>query len=292
MRRLLIASTLLLLATAAFAGDRNNHDRTFTIGDPDDCSRSQFRFNGRRAFVSEETIEAGNLRSLNVKTENAPLSVRGGNSRGYTIVVCKAAEFEEDLDKIRVSVDGGELRASGPNDNDWTVYYRVHAPNGGEVHIDAQNGPVSVRDIDATIVARLSNGPLSLNDAAGNIDVETKNGPISIEGGGGTMKVKASNGPLSVRLEGASFNGSLDASTRNGPLSVKVPANYSSGVVVESKGRGPISCRAAGCAEFRRAQFDDEDDYDDHRPRVIELGNGPATVRLSTVNGPVTIRED
>lgn len=286
MRRLFVATALVLVSAAAFAGDR-----TFTFGDDgDECGRNQFRFNGRRAFVSEETIEAGNLRSLSVKTENAPLSVRGGNSRGYTIVACKAAEFEEDLGRIRVSVDGGELRATGPSENDWSVHFRVLAPNGGEVHIDAKNGPVSVRDIDATIVARLANGPLSLNDATGNIDVETKNGPISIDGGGGTVKIKASNGPLSVKLEGASFNGSLDASTRNGPLSVKVPANYASGVTVEAKGRGPISCRAAGCAEFRRSQFDDDDDYDD-RPRVIELGSGPTNVRLSTVNGPVTIRE-
>jgi hypothetical protein len=289
MRRLFVAAALVLVSAPAFA----DRDRNFSIEDRDSCTGRNVRFNHRAAHVVEETIDAGNLRSLSVKTENSPLTVTGGNTRGYTIVVCKAAEFAEDLDDIRVTVEGGELRATGPsNDNDWTVLFRVHVPAGGEVHIDAKNGPVAVRDIDATVVARLSNGPLALSDASGNIDVETRNGPISIHGGSGTMKVKASNGPLSVNLDGASFNGTLDASTRNGPLSVTVPANYGSGVTVESKGRGPISCRAAGCAEFRRAQLDDDDDYYDDRPRVIELGSGPTNVRLSTVNGPVTIRED
>lgn len=289
MRRLFVAAALVLVSAPAFA----DRDRHFSIEDRDSCTGRNIRFSNRAAHVVEETIDAGNLRSLSVKTENSPLTVTGGNTRGYTIVVCKAAQFAEDLNDIRVTVEGGELRATGPsNDNDWTVLYRVLVPAGGEVHIDAKNGPVAVRDIDATIVARLSNGPLSLSDAAGNIDVETRNGPISISGGGGTVKVKASNGPLSVNLDGVSFNGSLDASTRNGPLSVRVPSNFGSGVTVEAKGRGPISCRAAGCAEFRRSQLDDEDDYYDDRPRVIELGSGPTAVRLSTVNGPVTIRED
>ncbi|HUP60582.1 MAG TPA: DUF4097 family beta strand repeat-containing protein [Thermoanaerobaculia bacterium] len=279
MRRLLV---VLVLLSATFA---YGHGRDFTING-DDCTRSHHRFHGRSGFVSEEVIEAGNLRSLSVNTSNSPLKISGGNSGGYTITVCKAAELAEDLAKIRVSVEGGELRATGPDDGEWAVSYHVQAPNGADLRIDASNGPVSIRDIDATIVARLRNGPLSLHDASGNIDVVTANGPISIDGGSGTMKVQATNGPLSVKLENT-WNGTLDASTKNGPLNVKVARDFSSGVVVESRGRGPISCRAAGCERANRYWDDDEDE-----PRVIELGRGPANVRLSTVNGPVTIREE
>jgi hypothetical protein len=57
---------------------------------------------------------------------------------------------------------------------------------------------------------------------------------------------------------------------------------------VESRGHGPINCRAEGCAQFWRNH---DDDNDDDEPRRIELGSGPVSVRLSTVNGPVTVKE-
>lgn len=278
MRRFFVLVALLTLPAVSYA-----HDRWI---DGDSCSRNHYHFNGRRGYVTEETIEAGNLRSLSVSMTNAPLKITGGNRGGYTITVCKAAEIESDLAQIRVSVENGELRSSGPDNNDWSVSYHVQAPNGADLRIEGRNGPVAIRNIDATIVAELRNGPLSLEDVSGNVDVTTANGPISIEGGSGTMKVKATNGPLSVRLENE-WNGTLDASTKNGPLNVRVARGFGSGVVVEASGRGPISCRAAGCERANRYWDDNEDE-----PRVIELGRGPANVRISTVNGPVTIREE
>src|SRR5688572_18866233 len=99
MRRLFVLLALLTLSAASYA-----HERERFI-DGDGCARSHYRFNGRRAFVTEETIEAGNLRSLNVTTKNSPLKVSGGNGGGYTITVCKAAELEADLAQIKVSVE-------------------------------------------------------------------------------------------------------------------------------------------------------------------------------------------
>ena len=294
MRRLVIALGLVLMATGAFAG-HGSHSRSYTnIGDGEDCTDRNFRFNGRRAFVEEQVIEAGNLRSLKVTTERSPVTIFGGKSGGYTIVACKAAENAEDLDDIRVTVEGGEIRMTGPeNDDDWAVALRVRAPNGGNIDVDAHNGPVAIHHIEATITARLSNGPLSLHSVGGNIDVSTSNGPISIHDGSGTMKVKATNGPLSVKLDGSRFDGTLEATTKNGPLSVNIPSGYGSGVVVEALGRGPISCRAAGCAQWRASRAnDDYTDWQDDRPTKIELGSGAPAIRLSTVNGPVTIRED
>jgi hypothetical protein len=76
---------------------------------------------------------------------------------------------------------------------------------------------------------------------------------------------------------------------------VKIPRGYNSGVVVESSGRGPFSCRAEGCEQWRaqvRRAHDDEDYGGHNEPRRVELGSGRADVRLSTVNGPVTIKDD
>src|SRR5687768_15268267 len=105
MRRIVIALGLMLLATGAWAGHGSHSRGSYTnIGDGEDCTDRHFRFNGRRAFVEEEVIEAGNLRTLKVNTESSPVTIVGGNSGGYTIVACKAAENAEDLDDIRVTV--------------------------------------------------------------------------------------------------------------------------------------------------------------------------------------------
>ena len=118
-----------------------------------------------------------------------------------------------------------------------------------------------------------------------SITAEAHNGPISFKGGSGVVKLDAQNGPITVKLDGDSWlGGSLDAHSHNGPMSVKVPNDYRSGVVVESDGRGHVSCHAEACRQARRT-------WDDETPRRIELGSGPTVVRLSTVNGPVSVKE-
>jgi hypothetical protein len=288
MRRLGFALVLSLAATAAFA------QGTFIVHG-DDCSSRNFSWDGEESFVARQTIDAGALRSFKATVDHAPISVVGGSTRGYSVEVCKAAARREDLDAIRVSVEGGELRTSGPEGSRWSVHYKVHVPDNANIEIEADNGPISIRDVNGTVVTRASNGPLSLRNLSGNIDATTTNGPISIRGGSGTMKVRASNGPLSVDLDGTSWrNGSLDASTRNGPLSLKIPRNYGSGVVVDSNGRGPLSCKAEGCQRYRSASEDGDrrGRHWDDEPRHIELGSGAEAVRLSTVNGPITIKDD
>ncbi|HYI12389.1 MAG TPA: DUF4097 family beta strand repeat-containing protein [Thermoanaerobaculia bacterium] len=290
MKRLGLALTLIL-ASGAYA-----HGPNFQING-DNCSPRNIRFDDEPAAVEKQVIEAGNLRSLKVSVSHAPISVKGGNANGYTITVCKAAAVQSDLAAIRVTVENGELKATGPRNGDWTVQYQIAVPRGADLDLEASNGPISLRDIDGTVVAKASNGPISLKNLSGDVNVTTTNGPISINGGSGSMKVRASNGPLSVDLEGNAWvGGSLDAATKNGPLTLKLPRNYASGVTVESNGRGPISCRAEGCNRGWRAAGDDRrssgDDRWDDEPRTIELGSGAPAVRLSTVNGPITIKDE
>ncbi|MFP5248001.1 MAG: hypothetical protein ACLGH0_15005 [Thermoanaerobaculia bacterium] len=284
MRRLGIAFALALAATGAYAHDHGHFSRM------EDCDGRHIQFDGEPSFTESQTIEAGSLRSLKASVEHAPLSVEGGNASGYTIVVCKAAAVQSDLSAIRVSLEDGELRATGPSGQGdrWQVSYHIRAPRNANLDLETENGPVSIRDVDGTVVARAANGPLALQNLRGTIEATTTNGPISISGGGGTMRVRATNGPLSVHLSGNAWEGgSLDASTKNGPLTVKLPRNYGSGVVVETSGHSPIQCRAAGCGRVRSMG---DDDYDE--PRTIELGSGPAMVRISTTNGPVTIMDE
>ncbi len=133
------------------------------------------------------------------------------------------------------------------------------------------------------MTARSQNGPISIRDCDGDIEASAQNGPIHVRGEGGRLRVKTQNGPIGVSLSGGSWKGEgLDASAVNGPVSLAIPAGYQSGAVVESLGRSPFRCRGEACEGARRT-FDD-----DHKR--IELGEGPAVVRLSTENGPVSVR--
>jgi hypothetical protein len=283
MRRLVLTLALTLVATGAYAGGGWNNI------DGDDCSSRGWRIDGRRAHVVEESFDAPSLRTI--KVSNAPVKVTGGNARGYTVTVCKAAADQADLAQIKVSVEGGQLVTRGLDHDDWMVSYRIDAPNGATLDVETRNGPLAIRDFDGTLNVRLKNGPLALSDVRGNVDAETTNGPVSISGGSGTMKVTASNGPISVNLEGGSWEGgTLEASTKNGPLSVKIPRSFNSGVLVEAEGRGPVACKAEACEGQYRANQRGWDD-DDDEPRRFEFGRGPQVVKLTTVNGPLTIKD-
>lgn len=287
MRRHILALGLTLLATGAFA-----HDRNVSIhgsDDFDDCRSDRVRFGGNRAVMERQEVSAAGLRSLRLRSGQGPVSVRGGNA--FRIVVCKAAESESALRGVNVRLNGNELSAEGPGgDQEWVVMYQITVPRGAELDVNASNGPVALRDVDGRLSVRAVNGPLSLNNVSGEVDAETTNGPISISGGSGNLKVAAQNGPLTVKLDGDAWDGTLDASTKNGPLSVRLPRNYRSGVTVEALGRGPVSCKAEGCGEYRSLRRGNH--WDDDQPRRFEFGSGRTNVRLSTVNGPLTIKDE
>lgn len=148
--------------------------------------------------------------------------------------------------------------------------------------VAANNGPISLRNLGGAVKAHSVNGPISLKECSGDIQASTENGPISLSGSGGKLRLETQNGPISVDLSGSQWKeDGLEARTENGPLSLKVPAGYAPGVRVEASGHSPMRCSAAVCGQAQRT-WDDEH-------RFIELGSPSPAVRMSTVNGPVSV---
>jgi DUF4097 and DUF4098 domain-containing protein YvlB len=138
--------------------------------------------------------------------------------------------------------------------------------------------------VDGKLTARAQNGPISLKNFSGEAEITAVNGPISLEGRNGNVRIHTENGPITVALEGKAWSGTgLTADAQNGPLTLKVPSGYESSFVVEATNHAPVSCRASLCDNARKT-WDDEH-------RRIEYGNAPAMIRLSTVNGPVSVEE-
>jgi DUF4097 and DUF4098 domain-containing protein YvlB len=291
MRRSLPLVVSLLLAGPLAAGEHyHSHSPNLNISvDSSDpitrCDQIRVTYDGDRVPVTEEIVRVAGLRSLRVRApRNGGIHVTGSNDAGYSVRACKASVPGGDS-ASRITVSNDEVSSDGSSD-DTVVFFIVRAPQNATLDLEASNGQVAVDGVNGTITAHAENGPVSIKGSTGTIDASAVNGPVAFSGNSGNVKLRAQNGPISVKLLGGGWGaGSLDARTENGPVALKMPHDFRSGVVVESDGHGPVSCRGEACRAAQRS-FNDDD-----RPRRIELGSGTMAVHISTVNGPIAIRD-
>ncbi len=297
MRRILIFAVTAILIAVVFAPNTQSQVKRARPdvyledeGTVRNCNHIGVNYSDRETYWDEErhTIAGGTPVTAR-PSQNGGAYVYGVAGADYEVTVCKVAagrsraDAEDVIRRIRVSVSGGNITAEGPSgDRDWSVFIIVGAPRGGSLDVETHNGPISFRNFSGRAVARAHNGPISLRDTTGEIRARTQNGPINVAGGGGDFQVDAQNGPIDVDLEGSRWDGKqLEGHTQNGPLTLSVPSGYVSGVRVDASEHSPVRCVVAQCREAQRT-------WDE--PSRIQFGAGSPVVRLSTVNGPVTVQ--
>jgi hypothetical protein len=293
---LISLSALFALGFTSARANRHHHSVNISGGHrhpATDCSDLRMRFDDQDAVVrsEERTLTKAEAAVLQVHPHtNGGVQVVGWDKETYSVTACKAAAGSVDaaeriLSQISMSIDKGRISTKGPADEDeWTVYLLVRSPKSASIDLDTMNGPISLYDVDGKLTARAHNGPISLKNFSGDAEITAVNGPISLDGSRGSVRIQTENGPISVTLEGKTWSGTgLSADAKNGPLTLMVPSGYQSSFVVESTNYAPVSCQASICDNARKT-------WDDNHRR-IEYGNAPALIRLSTVNGPVSVRE-
>jgi hypothetical protein len=289
-------SALLALGFTTARANRHHHSVNISGGHRQpakDCSDLRIRFDDQDAVVrsEERTLTKAEAAVLQVHPHrNGGVQVVGWDKETYSVTACKAAaasgDAERTLSQITMSIENGRVSTKGPADEheDWTVYLLIRTPKSATVDMETTNGPLSFYDVDGKLTARAQNGPISLKNFSGDAEITAVNGPISMDGSKGSVRIHTENGPISVELEGTTWSGTgLTADAKNGPVTLKVPSGYQSSFVVESTNYAPVSCKASICENARKT-WDDEH-------RRIEYGNAPAMIRLSTVNGPVSVQE-
>lgn len=221
---------------------------------------------------------------------NGGVKIEKGAGSAYSITACIGAggatreEAQRAADSVQLSTVGNRVTVTTPPDlRRWNVQLIVEAPAGAQIEAETRNGPIGIDGVDGRISARATNGPISIKDAVGQIYARAQNGPISVSGSRGEFDVETQNGPISVDLHDSRWDGKLDARAKNGPLSVRIPNGFSSGVEISSDGRSPWSCRGVACGD------QGVDRSWNSTPRTVKIGNDPVVVRISTVNGPVSI---
>ena len=292
---LIAMSALMALGFTSARANRHHHSVNISDGNRHpaiDCSDLRIRFDDRDAVVRSEqrTLTKAEAAVLQVRPHtNGGVQVEGWDNANYSVTACKAAaasgDAESILSQITMSIEGGRVSTKGPgDDDDWTVSLLIRTPKSATIDMETTNGPLSFYDVDGKLTARAKNGPIGLRKFSGDAEITAVNGPISLDGSKGSVRIHTENGPITVELTGNTWSGAgLTADAKNGPLTLMVPSGYQSGFVVEATNNGPVSCRASICGNARKT-WDDEH-------RRIEYGSSPATIRLSTVNGPVSVVE-
>ncbi|HMD06511.1 MAG TPA: hypothetical protein VKH63_03195 [Candidatus Acidoferrum sp.] len=257
-----------------------------------DCSDLHVRFDDRDAVMEsvERTVTKADAPTLRVRPhKNDGVQVQGWDKDTYSVTSCKFASNEDGgaqriLAQMTISVKNGEVSTNGPSDDgEWTIYLLIRAPRAAVIDLETANGPLSLYSVDGKLTAHATNGPITLRDFSGDADVRAANGPITISGSSGNVRIHTENGPISINLKGTTWSGTgLTADAQNGPLTLSVPSDYKSSFSVESRNYSPMSCHASICEKAQKT-------WDDNNRR-IEFGGSPAMIRLSTVNGPVSIQ--
>jgi hypothetical protein len=290
---LLLSLTAVPSTVEGGSGHRHHRDNNISIsthGNPTGCSDIDIDAGRRAVATGEQSLTAPAHVALAVPAApRGGVVVSGWDGRDFQVIACKAAvaadleQARQRLAAISVAIQGNAVETSGPADEDWLVYLIIRTPRDAALNLTVRNGPLSLYDATGRFTIEGSNGPVSLEDVAGTISVELENGPVSIANGGGDVRVRTENGPIAVSLDGDEWEGEgLDARAINGPLSLEIAPGYKGGVRIESSGNAPWSCGEL-CSQGDRSW--------DGQGRQLEIGPQPARIRLSTVNGPVSIGE-
>jgi hypothetical protein len=256
------------LATPLQAQRRTDDDWLANCRESDRYDRSD---RAKFCEVREERLRASRGPIRVDARENGGISIRGWDEDEIVVharVQTQARSMDDARDiarDIRVDFGGSTIRATGPRTDrgeSWSVSYEIFVPRRADLDLQTMNGPISVERV------------------SGRMEMNAVNGPLTLRGVGGDVRGRTENGPLTVQLDGDRWSGTgLDAQTTNGPVTIDIPDRYSARLETGTV-NGPITLGFPIMMQGRIG-------------RRIEttLGDGGATVRAITTNGPLMVRK-
>ncbi len=179
----------------------------------------------------------------------------------------------EDAQGVLICAVYPSRRASRPNDcrrngnqndtddNDVEVTFEVKVPAGVDFEASTVNGDVTARDLSS------------------DAELTTVNGDIDVESGG-VAQATTVNGSIKARLGRSDWKDRVDFTTVNGGITVTLPANASADLEATTVNGSidsdfPITMRGRMNPQSLRGR----------------IGEGGRDLKLTTVNGGITIRK-
>lgn len=262
------------------------------------CAQHDQEKRDPNAFAWHGTIPAGGtVRMFNL---NGPITVSRSTDSIVHITAEKRWSGRRDRSRIeRVTTPGGDVTVCAlprtascdPMEGirnrskfDWfsvnkvRVYFTVTLPDGVAVQLHSVNGAVSARDVESSVLAETVNGSITIRNVAGNISAETVNGSITAESRRGSINAETVNGSIKASLAGFGAE-PLEFSTVNGSVTLTLPDSVNAALnvsTVNGKITSDLPIMLRG--EISRRKL-----------RGV-VGNGGPEIRVSTVNGGVTLK--
>lgn len=265
----------------------------------DDCSE-HLRVSGRDSgsvLRGEQTQTLPN-QPLNIRAEhNGGIQVTTWDQPTFSIKLCKQVAGNNEtkaraiLDETKLVVEGPTVSVSSPSrsddDNDdysLGTLLMVKAPKDANVNLSVRNGGISLHRFSGTAEAHARNGGISVKQSTGKLTLKAQNGGVSIKESSGEITADVQNGGLSLALPERWDGKGLDAHTQNGGLVVTIPRNFNSGLEVSGSEHVSIICRGNACDNGQRTW--------ENGARMFRLGNSPAQIHATTVNGGIVIQDE
>ena len=234
--------------------DRNDRREKF-------CEIRETRVRASGGTVSIEGVRNGGISATGWDRDSISVKTR------LSVEARTESAAREIAREVRTVISGSTITIEGPRDDDeetnWHASLVTMVPRRSDLRLETRNGPVMVERV------------------SGTMNVETRNGPLALRGLGGDVRARTTNGPLSITLTGTKWDGSgLDAQTTNGPLTIIVPENYNARLETGTR-NGPVNVGFPITVVGRIT-----------RDITTQLGEGGATIRATTTNGPLALRRD
>jgi hypothetical protein len=238
-------------------------------GNPNDpwCRDSDGGNRGRYCEVREQTLPARSSISVDAG-RNGGVHVQAWD-RNQILVRAKVQAWDRtDADaralatEVKIRTDG-TIEADGPEAGrraGWSVSYEISVPRHTDLSLEAHNGGIGIQGV------------------RGRLRFETTNGGVHLTSVGGDVRGETRNGGLHIELGGEAWDGQgLDVQTTNGGVHLDVPDDYSAHLITGTVNGGmridfPVTVRGVI----------------NHRIET-DLGQGGATLRITTRNGGVTV---
>lgn len=257
--------SLFLLPTSGTAQADNRAERW-----RDSCERGWNSDRARVCEVRTYTVSPSTRISVDGGA-NGGVAFIGENRRDVRIVARVEASADDDATakeiarQIRISTDGGQIRAEGPshrNHTSWSVSYDVYVPSRANLEANTENGGISADGIQGEMNFEASNGGIRLSDVGGNVRARTTNGGVTANLSGTTwqgqgLDLQTTNGGATIYVP-RGYNAQLETGTTNGGMQVDFPITV----------RGSLNRRIS-----------------------TQLGSGGPLVRVITTNGGVRVAQ-
>jgi DUF4097 and DUF4098 domain-containing protein YvlB len=205
--------------------------------------------------------------SFSIENVNGSISLETWDRNEVEILATRKAPDAETLERVKIEVEAEPSKVSVSTEYEGhtegaSVEYKIRAPRGASLDLDAVNGAIRVLNPAGAVDAESVNGSIEIGDASGPVSAESVNGAVEVgyvSLAAGKHDYEAVNGSLTLRMPGTA-SASFQAETVNGDINTDFPL------------------------EVRKAK------YGPQRSLSGTLGSGGPQISLETVNGAIEIR--